>query len=57
MTRYIYIVESKMVTAEEFVRRNSRSRGIDTEDAYRVLERAYATNRERLQHSAVSREF
>lgn len=57
MTRYIDILESKMVTAEEFVRSSSRSRGIDTDDAYRVLERAYSANLERLRQSAVSSEF
>ncbi|WP_421993082.1 hypothetical protein [Qipengyuania sp.] len=57
MTRYIDILESKMVTAEEFIRSSSRSRGIDTKDAYRVLERAYSENIERLRQSAVSSEF
>lgn len=57
MTRYVDILESKMVTAEEFVRSSSRSRGIDTENAYSVLEMTYSKNLERLRQSAISSEF
>lgn len=56
-TRYVDILESKMVTAEEFIRSSSRSRGIDTDSAYRILEHAYNTNLQRLRTSAVSNEF
>lgn len=57
ITRYIDILESKMVTAEDFLRSSSRSRGVDTEDAYRVLEHAYRANLDRLKSSAISSEF
>ena len=57
VTRYVDILESKMVTAEEFIRDNSRSRGSDTGTAYQVLERAYLNNIDRLRASAVSSEF
>lgn len=57
MTRYVDILESKLVIAEEFIRSSSRSRGIDTDNAYRVLQSAYSKNLERLQASAVSSEF
>lgn len=56
-TRYIDILESKMVTAEEFIRSGNRSRGVDTESAYQVLEQAYSQNINRLRLSAVSTEF
>ena len=57
LTRYIDILESKMVTAEEFIRSSSRSRGIDTNSAYKILEHAYKTNLERLRTSATSNDF
>jgi|TARA_R100000049_G_C1947060_1_gene92643 hypothetical protein len=57
MTRYVDILESKMVTAEEFIRSSARSRSIDTDNAYRVLEQAYRSNLERLRASATSSEF
>lgn len=56
-TRFIDILESKMVTAEEFIRSSSRSRGIDTENAYRILEHSYRANLNRIRDSAVSSEF
>jgi|GEM_PF-6584823 len=57
ITRYIDILESKMVTSDEFARKSSRSRGLDTDFAYSVLEKAYSENLLRLQTSATSSDF
>lgn len=56
-TRYVDILESKLVSTEEFSRTSGRSRSVDSEDAYRVLQRAYATNREKLIISATSTDW
>ena len=55
--RYIDILESKMMTAEYFTRTSARSRSIESNDAYRVLERAYLKNSPRLNIAATSKDL
>ncbi|WP_156851892.1 hypothetical protein [Novosphingopyxis baekryungensis] len=55
--RYIDILQSKMLTTEEFAKSNSRSAGVDTEEAYRLLQKAYIENIDRLTDSAFSRDM
>jgi hypothetical protein len=51
--RYIDVLESKLMTAEAFLKNNERSRSLKTEDAYSTLEIVYQQNLERIR-SAVS---
>lgn len=52
--RFVDILESKMVSGETFIRASERSRSIKSADAYRVLQRAYEAQKEKLAQSAVS---
>ena len=55
--KFVDILESKLVAGETFIRTSERSRSIKSEDAYRVIERAYAENRLKIETSAISNEW
>ena len=55
--RFVDILESKLVSGEEFTRTSNRSRSINTEDAYHVIERAYRDNLQKLKVSATSTDW
>ncbi|MDT8760365.1 hypothetical protein MZO42_16815 [Sphingomonas psychrotolerans] len=55
--RFVDILESKLVSGEIFTRTSKRSRSIDTEDAYRVVQRAYLENRDKLRVAATSTDW
>lgn len=55
--RFVDILESKLVSAELFTRTSNRSRSIDSDDAYRVIERAYIDNKEKLKTAATSTDW
>lgn len=57
LRRFVDILENKLVSSEVFTRTSARSRSIDSDDAYRVIERAYIENREKLKTSAVSTDW
>lgn len=56
-SKFIDILESKLVSGEVFTRASKRSRSINTEDAYRVVERAYIENKEKLKIAATSTDW
>lgn len=53
-SRLIDVLESKMVSGEEFTRTSARARSIDSEDAYKVLQKSYDRNLTRLTSAAMS---
>lgn len=55
--RFVDILESKMVSGETFIRTSQRSRSIQSDDAYKVLERAYRNNKSKLATSAISTDW
>lgn len=55
--RFVDILESKLVSGEIFTRTSSRSRSINSDDAYRVINRAYLSNREKLLSAATSTDW
>ena len=57
VNRYVDILEDKLVVGEMFPKRNSRSRSIDSEEAYRLIHRSYADMRPRLSEAATSGEL
>lgn len=57
LRRFIDILENKLVSGEVFTRTSARSRSIQSEDAYRVIERAYIENREKLKLAATSSDW
>lgn len=54
VSRFIDILESKMVSSEMFTKTSARARSIDSDDAYRVINRSYIENLPRLKSSASS---
>lgn len=57
LRRFVDILENKLVSSEVFTRTSARSRSIDSDDAYRVVERAYIENRNKLQTAATSSDW
>lgn len=57
LRRFVDILESKLVSSEVFTRTSPRSRSIDSEDAYRVIERAYVENHDKLVTAATSTDW
>lgn len=57
LRRFVDILESKLVSSEVFTRTSPRSRSIDSSDAYRVIERAYIENKEKLKTAATSSDW
>ena len=55
--RFVDILESKLVSGETFLRTSERSRSIKSDDAYRVIERAYLANRSKIETSAISSDW
>lgn len=55
--RFVDILESKLVSAEIFTRATERSRSINSDDAYQVIEHAYHENREKIRTAATSNEW
>jgi hypothetical protein len=55
--KFVDILESKLVAGESFIRTSERSRSIDSDDAYRVIERAYIENKPKIESSAISTEW
>lgn len=41
LARYVDLLEDKLVVGEMFPKKDSRSRGIDSDEAYRLIERSY----------------
>jgi hypothetical protein len=54
VTRYIDILENKLVLGEMFPRKNARSRSIDKDEAYRLLQRSYLEMKPKLKDAATS---
>jgi hypothetical protein len=46
--RFVDILEERLISGEVFTRRNKKSRSLDTDDAFRVIERAYNSKKEKL---------
>jgi len=57
VTRIIDILEDKLVSTETFARRTSRSRSLDSEQAYSLIEDAYRQRRDTLPHAATATDF
>lgn len=57
ISRFVDILENKLVSGEVFTRTSERSRSIDTDDAYRVIERAYIENRNKIESAATSTDW
>lgn len=53
-TRYVDILEDKLVAGEMFPKRDSRSRSIDSKEAYRLIQRSYNEMRPKLASAATS---
>lgn len=51
-TRYVDILEDKLVTGEMFPKRDSRSRSIDSNEAYRLIQRSYFEMKPKLASAA-----
>lgn len=54
VSRYVDILESKLVTGELFPKREARSRSLDSEEAYRLIHRSYIENKPKLNDAATS---
>lgn len=57
LRKFVDILENKLVSGEVFTRTSERSRSIDSEDAYKVIERAYIENRDKLKIAATSTDW
>lgn len=54
LTKYIDILESKLVSAEAFPRTSDRARSLKTDEAYAIMDRAYREHRNKIQLAATS---
>ena len=54
VSRFVDILESKLVTGEIFPKKGKRSRGLDSEEAYRLIHRSYIEMKPRLAEAATS---
>lgn len=54
MTRYVDILEDKLVAGEMFPKRDTRSRSIDSDEAYRLIHRVYLEFKPRLAMAAIA---
>ena len=54
ISRYVDILESKLVTGEMFPKKDDRSRSLDSEEAYRLIHRSYVEMRHKLADAATS---
>jgi hypothetical protein len=54
MTRYVDILEDKLVAGEMFPKKDARSRSIDSNEAYRLIHRVYVDFKPRLAMAAIS---
>lgn len=57
VSRYVDILESKLVTGEMFPKKDSRSRSLDSDEAYRLIHRSYLEMKPRLAEAATSGEL
>lgn len=57
LSKFVDILENKLVSSEEFVRSSLRSRSLDSEDAYRVIQNAYKQNLEKMKLAATSSDW
>ena len=57
LRKFVDILESKLVSGEIFTRTSARARSIDSEDAYRVIQRAFIENREKIITAATSTDW
>jgi hypothetical protein len=55
--KFVDILESKLVSGEIFTRTSERARSIDSDDAYRVIERAYTENKGKLKTAATTSDW
>ena len=54
LTRYVDILEDKLVVGEMFPKRDARSRALDSDEAYRLIHRSYLQMRPKLESAATS---
>lgn len=54
LTRYVDILEDKLVTGEMFPKREARSRSLDSDEAYRLIHRSYNEMKPRLDLAATA---
>lgn len=54
MTRYVDILEDKLVAGEMFPKKDARSRSIDSDEAYRLIHRVYQEFKPRLAMAAIA---
>jgi len=54
ITRYVDILEDKLVTGEMFPKKDSRSRSIDSDEAYILINRAYIAIKPKLAAAATA---
>jgi len=54
ISRYVDILESKLVTGEMFPKKDDRSRSLDSEEAYRLIHRSYVEMKHKLVDAATS---
>ncbi|WP_315762388.1 hypothetical protein [Sphingomonas sp. Y38-1Y] len=57
LRRFVDILENKLVSGEVFTRATERSRSVNSDDAYRVIERAYRQNLEKLKIAATTADW
>jgi hypothetical protein len=57
LTRYVDILEDKLVFGEMFPKRDARSRALDSDEAYRLIHRSYLQMRPKLESAATSGEL
>jgi hypothetical protein len=57
VARYVDILEEKLVSGEIFPRNSPRSRSIDSDQAYALIEQAYKARRDRFAAAAVGNEL
>ncbi len=54
VTRYVDILEDKLVTGEMFPKKDSRSRSLDSDEAYRLIYQSYMEMRPKLSNAAIA---
>lgn len=57
VSRYVDILEDKLVSGEMFPKRDKRSRSLDSDEAYRLIYRSYLEMRPKLAEAATSGEL
>lgn len=55
--KFVDVLEEKLVSGEVFTRKSSKSRSIDSDEAFRVIERAYNSKKDRLALAAAGNDL